>query len=399
MRPVDFPALEDLRDRGPSATREIADAVILNLKGGYQLRAGQVFAAEETGRAAALKCQAAKATFVEAYVQLWLGQAHLQTGKTRDAGRRFETVLAIAETCFGADSNHMIAAKIFLAELEFERGNVERAYAILDTVVDRIEQLDPWYEMLKPFYRITSNRMLQQQGPDRAISFLDGELDRMTNRPILPLSAYLKALRTEMLLLSEAAAPAVDGEGDELEDIEPIERAFLAIRVGLKRGDRATVESELDALLDRSDVRDCAPRLITGTVLKAACLRGRGEAAAAGVLTEQAARLAERSDLRGHLQREIAASQWTGGAAERPGARGSHDIDEPIVPRLGPREREVLGFIAEGLSSKEIAYRMSLSLGTVLGYRKNLYRKIGVNSRSAAISFARAASGSSAMIQ
>jgi DNA-binding CsgD family transcriptional regulator len=32
---------------------------------------------------------------------------------------------------------------------------------------------------------------------------------------------------------------------------------------------------------------------------------------------------------------------------------------------------------------------MSLSVGTVLGYRKSLYRKIGVHCRSAAISYAR----------
>ncbi|ARR56026.1 helix-turn-helix transcriptional regulator [Rhizorhabdus wittichii DC-6] len=403
MRPIDFPALERLRDHGPADIRNIADAMILNLKGGYQLRDGLLVEAEATGREATLKCQAAKATFVEAYVQLWLGHAHLQSGNTRDASRRFAAVLDIAENCFGADSNQMIAAKVFLAELEFERGEAERAYAIIEAVFDRIEELDPWYEMLRPFYRIASIRVQNREGTERAISFLDTALDRMENRNLGLLSRYLRSLRVEMLVQSERDIQAIERGVGELQHVEPIESAFLNVRVGLKRGDVPAALAGVDALLDQPAVRECARRMITVTVLKAACHAARGEVRAAGDLVAEAQRLATQSDLRGHFEHEVASSEGAvGGApllrpdpgrqamARLPAPRGELiEVDDRSLPRLGPREREVLDCIVEGLSSKEIAWRMSLSVGTVLGYRKSLYRKIGVNCRSAAISYAR----------
>ncbi|HEX8060738.1 MAG TPA: helix-turn-helix transcriptional regulator [Cyclobacteriaceae bacterium] len=44
---------------------------------------------------------------------------------------------------------------------------------------------------------------------------------------------------------------------------------------------------------------------------------------------------------------------------------------------ITPKEREVLKFIADGLSSKEIARRMSISFYTVQTHRKNMLAKVG----------------------
>jgi LuxR family maltose regulon positive regulatory protein len=63
------------------------------------------------------------------------------------------------------------------------------------------------------------------------------------------------------------------------------------------------------------------------------------------------------------------------------------------VPAAGPnlteREAEILGMIAEGLSTKEIAYRISVTVSTVKTHRKNLFGKLGVTRRSQAIAYAR----------
>jgi DNA-binding CsgD family transcriptional regulator len=42
---------------------------------------------------------------------------------------------------------------------------------------------------------------------------------------------------------------------------------------------------------------------------------------------------------------------------------------------LTKRESEVLGLVVKGLSSKEIANKLFLSMHTVLNHRKNLRRK------------------------
>jgi two-component system, NarL family, nitrate/nitrite response regulator NarL len=55
---------------------------------------------------------------------------------------------------------------------------------------------------------------------------------------------------------------------------------------------------------------------------------------------------------------------------------------------LSPREREVLGLMADGLSNGAIGGRLNLSEGTVKTYVRRAYEKLGVSSRAAAIAHA-----------
>lgn len=57
----------------------------------------------------------------------------------------------------------------------------------------------------------------------------------------------------------------------------------------------------------------------------------------------------------------------------------------PSGPSLAQREREVLRSLAEGLSYKEIAARMDLSVRTVETYRQRLAQKLGQSSRAALV--------------
>ena len=68
--------------------------------------------------------------------------------------------------------------------------------------------------------------------------------------------------------------------------------------------------------------------------------------------------------------------------------------DEPVVeasaatpdaPHLSPRERELLEYLARGLSRKEAARIMNLSPHTVAEYVQGIYRKLQVKSRGEAV--------------
>jgi LuxR family maltose regulon positive regulatory protein len=64
------------------------------------------------------------------------------------------------------------------------------------------------------------------------------------------------------------------------------------------------------------------------------------------------------------------------------------DIQEPkpgLIEPLSVREIEVLDCLAEGLSNREIAQRLTISLTTVKTHTRNIYRKLDVNSRTQAV--------------
>ena len=69
------------------------------------------------------------------------------------------------------------------------------------------------------------------------------------------------------------------------------------------------------------------------------------------------------------------------GQARAPG-RATSDV---LVEPLSEREHEVLRLLATDLSGPEIASRLVLSLNTVRTHTKNVYAKLGVNSRRAAV--------------
>ena len=63
---------------------------------------------------------------------------------------------------------------------------------------------------------------------------------------------------------------------------------------------------------------------------------------------------------------------------------------QSLVDPLTKREMEILSLIATGLKNKEIAATLFVSVNTVHYHTKNLYSKLGVNSRTQAITRAKA---------
>jgi NarL family two-component system response regulator YdfI len=58
---------------------------------------------------------------------------------------------------------------------------------------------------------------------------------------------------------------------------------------------------------------------------------------------------------------------------------------EPLLDALTPREREVLEMLAEGLSNKEIAWRMKISEHTVKFHIASIFGKLGASTRTEAV--------------
>jgi LuxR family maltose regulon positive regulatory protein len=66
----------------------------------------------------------------------------------------------------------------------------------------------------------------------------------------------------------------------------------------------------------------------------------------------------------------------------------AHPI-QPLIEPLSPRELEVLQLVAQGLSNREIAERLFLSVNTVKGHNRNIFGKLQVQRRTEAVARAR----------
>ena len=62
------------------------------------------------------------------------------------------------------------------------------------------------------------------------------------------------------------------------------------------------------------------------------------------------------------------------------------DAEKPREFGITPREHEILGLIAEGLSNREIGERLFVSENTVKTHSSRLFAKLGVNRRVQAVS-------------
>lgn len=79
-------------------------------------------------------------------------------------------------------------------------------------------------------------------------------------------------------------------------------------------------------------------------------------------------------------------------AAQEPATSTASQSRPPTAdtpPALSPREIEILGLVAKGMTNREIAALLSISSLTVACHIKNIYKKLAVNSRTQAVFEAR----------
>lgn len=264
-------------------------------------------------------------------------------------------------------------------ELEFARKCLEETSSLLLALGDRGAASLPMEHL---------GRMLIESGDlDQAFPVLEyGLSESRSLRDPLHTSAYLNLLAWGESLMDRPARAA----GHYLESLQ------IAVRLGLKaravwclEGLSEVLESlgspdlaataGASARILRDDlgleywVEFCCPRRpsrpASGSVSRAAQLVQAGGAAWPPdlVLTRVTALL---SDLAETGARAIAANK-----RERPDG-------------LTPREVEILGLVAGGLTSRDIAKRLVISIDTVGRHITNIYRKIGARGRSDATSYA-----------
>lgn len=64
---------------------------------------------------------------------------------------------------------------------------------------------------------------------------------------------------------------------------------------------------------------------------------------------------------------------------------GRTPVDQPLIEPLSERELEVLRLLESDLGGPDMARELTVSLATVRTHTRNVYAKLGVNNRRAAV--------------
>ena len=122
--------------------------------------------------------------------------------------------------------------------------------------------------------------------------------------------------------------------------------------------------------------------LVAALTAKAHADLAAGDASAAQAALDEAEEVAISEAVLARDRRELTATRAR--MSRRP-----HDLDEadygPFVETLTDREHAILLSLPGHLSQREIGVELSITLNTVKGYTKSLYRKLGVTSREGAV--------------
>jgi DNA-binding NarL/FixJ family response regulator len=108
----------------------------------------------------------------------------------------------------------------------------------------------------------------------------------------------------------------------------------------------------------------------------------------AAILTVAAGDAALDPAVQHHVVAALASGAVPSGSGSGSRSEPSPDATGLLPDDLTPREAEVLGLIAEGLSNAEIAERLVVSPTTVKSHINHLFAKAGLRDRAQAVNYA-----------
>jgi LuxR family maltose regulon positive regulatory protein len=347
---------------------------------------------------------------------LALGRYH--QGQLRASAECCRQVIALSEKSSGstwpaAQAPLAASGYVELAGVHMEWNDLDTAVDLLDRALDLCRQVGITQTLSETY--VAQSRLKQAQGDiDGAVEALR-EADRVSriegayslaNFRLATQQARLNLLakRPEEVIrwvqqLETAFAPGDAGVPLPVSSREIIQT--MLARAYLAQGEAEKALAVLEPLLPPAEAAGGFLRITEVCLLKALAFQALGDVSAALVSLERALSLAEPEGyVRLFLDEGPPAARLLYRAAERgiqptyagrllaafPEAPSRLPPSSPsIIEPLTERERQILQLIAEGLTNKEVARELVLSVGTVKVHAHNIYGKLGVSGRTQAI--------------
>ena len=340
---------------------------------------------------------------------LALGDIRRAQGRLGDALRTYEGALQAASES-GAGVAGLAAVRAELSDIHRERNDLDAAAAQLRRSLELASQAGLPHEHRR--YVAAAQARAGDGDLVAALDLLD-EASRVHVNDFFPAIRPIDALRARVQVRSGRLDESLDwarrrglSVADELSYVSEFEHiTFARLLLALSRAGRAATALEdgtrlLQRLGMAADQGGRQGSLIEILVLQSLAARLRGEVPTAVSLVGRAAALAAPE---GYVRvfvdegQPLAALVSQAAREAGPGSYLRHlsaafegrnrpaRIQQGLIDPLSERELEVLRLLSTDLSGPDIARELVVSLNTVRTHTKNIYAKLGANSRRAAV--------------
>ncbi|HET8628338.1 MAG TPA: LuxR C-terminal-related transcriptional regulator [Thermomicrobiales bacterium] len=385
--------------------------------GSAYLSAGDAAAATRAyGEATALS-RAAGSVAVALFAGGRLILALARQGRLRQAAATYRETLDLADAHGLAATPALGAAEVAMAEVLREWNDLDAAEDLARRGIEHCRAANGMAQMALEG-ALTLARGLQARGDrDGALATLAGAEAHGRDHRVAQAAERVAVARARLWLTAapediaavgrwaEARAAAWGAGGPDDDYLGVLERLALA-RLYLARGRRGEMAALLPALLARTEAGGLTDCTIEALALAARLALERDGAAPALLALGRALALAEPEGfVRAFLDEGapmvalLRLARSRGVATKYVAALLAACGDEPeatptaaaaLIEPLSARERELLGLLAAGLGTREIAAQLFISPGTVRNHLKSIYGKLGAHSRLQAVERARA---------
>lgn len=340
-------------------------------------------------------------------------------GRLSEALRTYQQALRLAADHGGAALRGRADMYVGMSQVACERDDLAAATAYLR----RAEELGEhtWLPQNPYRWRVAMARVREAEGdPDGALDLLD-QAQRVYTGDFSPNVRPIPALRARVLAaqgrIGEALAWAREhglSAGDDLTYLREFEHITLArvllAQYTIERTEHVVRDAArlLRRLLEAAEAGGRMGSVIEILALQALTHQARGDVPAGLAALERALTLAEPEGYvrtfagagppMAYLLRRLAKRRTVGeyarrllAAAGRAGAAGPSGPGRPapagqgLADPLSGRELDVLRLLASDLDGPDIARELSVSLNTLRTHTRNIYAKLGVHSRRAAV--------------
>ena len=367
------------------------------------------------------------ADFGAMHLYTHIGQAAFFSGDSASAEDAYRSLIVEAQTNIGEGSDLDAVGQVLLSEVLSMRGELDAASSALSWALPHLERHDTWFDLLAAGF-MAQQRVLRLNGDILAAhAAIDSARATARRRGFERLTRLIDGERVTLLVATgdiEEAVRYAEASGFPLQaaytdapnnlglNLRGCVPALLWTRIYVARGDIARARDVFDRLRTQQALKPHVPRHIELALLDIKLLQAEGQpdkaaACLSNLLLSQpiadylAILQIEGADFANDLRRLATLVEIPAVIAQRlahilagpvmkiPSAASSSGAAAADLSRetggLTERERSVMRLLSAGLSNKEIGRKLDLSDNTVKFHLRNIFAKLNVTTRTAAV--------------